>query len=76
METDGHRMRLNNLLQSRKTLQLTWQTTQSGLAHQPTWQAIAYINGAEHGRGTAQTQGQAKELAARETYNKLVSQSR
>jgi len=75
METDGNRMRLNNLLQSRKTMQLTWQTTQSGPAHQPTWQATACINGAEFGKGTGQTQGQAKEVAAREAYNKIVSQS-
>ena len=39
---DGNRMRLNNLLQSRKSLQLTWQTTQTGPAHQPTWQAVAF----------------------------------
>ena len=40
--SDGNRMRLNNLLQSRKTLQLTWQTTQTGPAHQPVWQAVAF----------------------------------
>ncbi|KIJ22144.1 hypothetical protein PAXINDRAFT_106012 [Paxillus involutus ATCC 200175] len=69
------RMYLNNFLQARygHTQRLSWSVTQSGPPHDPRWQAVAYFDGIEYGRGVERSRGLAMEVAALATYNALTS---
>ncbi|KAF9456841.1 hypothetical protein BDZ94DRAFT_1326683 [Collybia nuda] len=63
----GFRERLNNVVlqYQRRSVQYS-EPERIGAPHQCAWMVIVYIDGVEHGRGTAATKDQAKENAARE----------
>ncbi|KZT08779.1 uncharacterized protein LAESUDRAFT_757487 [Laetiporus sulphureus 93-53] len=79
---DQYRMMLNNKLQSKKGLVLSWTTKSDGPPHNPKWTATALsfketeligdaVDGVEYGQGVGQSQGAAKEIAAKEALEKL-----
>jgi len=63
-----HRKNLNNYLQKayQNPLTLQWNTRQLGPEHDSDWEAIAFINHVEYGRGIARLLKDAKEEAARQ----------
>ncbi|KAF9245723.1 hypothetical protein BU15DRAFT_40520, partial [Melanogaster broomeanus] len=67
------RQALNNYLQEvcKNTRRLTWEISQEGPNHRPTWLAIAYLDGVEWGRGQGPSRGAAMEAAAGCVLNAL-----
>ncbi|KIM76683.1 hypothetical protein PILCRDRAFT_826077 [Piloderma croceum F 1598] len=73
MPDPGHRVQLNNYVQQmyKNSTSLSWDIQQQGPEHQPSWEAVAYINHVEYGRGTASRKDLASEEAARQALVNL-----
>ncbi|KAI0715082.1 hypothetical protein C8Q76DRAFT_729525 [Earliella scabrosa] len=74
--SDHWRMQFNNYCQ-RNNLQayVSWPNPmQTGPQNAPTWTASVYFNGIEYGRGSANTVGAAREIAAEMALKALWSQ--
>ncbi|KZT72936.1 hypothetical protein DAEQUDRAFT_762733 [Daedalea quercina L-15889] len=64
---------LNHYLQTRdKANLLSWDESQQGPRHEPTWTCICKIDGIEYGRGTGQSKQAARAAAAALALEKLV----
>ncbi|KAH0837967.1 hypothetical protein J3R83DRAFT_6204 [Lanmaoa asiatica] len=74
-----YRQILNNYLQEvyrdDPRRRLTWETSYEGPDNRPTWQAIAYLNKVEWGRGKGPSRGAAMEAAAERVLIELKLQS-
>ncbi|KAH8829265.1 hypothetical protein DL96DRAFT_1708417 [Flagelloscypha sp. PMI_526] len=74
MSVQDHALNVLHNMSARLGLQVTWEQTQGGYAHAPSWEVVVYVNGIEYGRAVHRRLQDARTDAARRAVAQLRQQ--